>query len=212
MSSNTEESSTFDSKQTQNMLYPKILEMETIGDTTDYMMDIWKKNKHIPLYQKEIKANLKIIETIIKIQYSECVKHLDVFLYGIDPRFMPGNQDIPFAIDLRDVLRGDIKEYKKNNEIFIGRQLIISRLGDFEISKGSMCNPSKIDFQQIQSKIKKELKLDKLDIVNLRVHGDMIKLKLPYNFRMYPYCNIRDYISFPDKVEPIQKYKDYVNT
>ena len=212
MSSNTEESSTFDSKQTQDMLYPKILEMETIGDTTDYMMDIWKKNKHIPLYQKEIKANLKIIETIIKIQYSECVKHPDVFLYGIDPRFMPGNQDIPFAIDLRDVLRGDVKEYKKNNEIFIGRQLIISRLGDFEISKGSMCNPCKIDFQQIQSKIKKELKLDKLDIVNVRVHGDMIKLKLPYNFRMYPYCNIREYISFPDKVEPIQKYKDYVNT
>ena len=136
-------------------LYPKILEMKTIGDTTKYMIDVWEQNKNNPLYRMEVEANLKIIETIIKIQYSECVKHRDVFLYGIDPRFMPGNQDIPFALDIRDTIRGNAEEYNKNNEIFIGRQLIISRIGDFEISKGSMCNLCKVDFERIQTKIKR---------------------------------------------------------
>ena len=100
-------------------LYPKILEMKTIGDTTKYMIDVWEQNKNNPLYQKEIEANLKIIEAIIKIQYSECVKHRDVFLYGIDPRFMPGNQDIPFALDIRDTISENSKDNNKNNEIFI---------------------------------------------------------------------------------------------
>lgn len=190
-------------------MYPKIFEYDTIGDVEKYMRTEWNQHKKNPLVEQELKSNIKCIETIMKIQYAECVKHPEVFLYGLEPRFLPGNQDIPFAMDVRGALKGDTKEYDKNNEILIGRQLIITRIGDFEISKGSMCNLSKVDFEQIQSEIKKEFKLETLNIVNHKYQGDMIQLKLPFQFRLYPYFNIRDYLSFPPKVEPIPIYKEY---
>jgi hypothetical protein len=189
-----------DEKRDGRFLYPYILHHDTIGEVARYMMEVWDKRDSA--VDNELKRNMRFIETIMKIQYAGCIKHPEVFLYGLDPRFLPGNQDIPFAMDVRGAFKGDTKEYDKNNEILVGRQLIITRIGDFEISKGSMCNLSKVDFQQIQAEIKKEFKLGTLNIVNHKYQGDMIQLKLPFQFRLYPYVNILDYMSFPPKVEP----------
>lgn len=191
--------------------YQDILKMDTVQECSDYMGKIWNENKNNADCMKKLKTNLKIIEQIFRIMYDECKEHLGVFLYGINPTYVCGHKDLNYCSDERNRLRGKPDEYNNNNIILVGRYEMISAIGYFDITQGSLIDPEKIDFKKIETKIKELLKLEKLETVYLKTRGEMLKIELPYKFELFPYWNIRKHMTFPPKIERIQKYKDYAN-